>query len=305
MIDSPQTATRDPGLAVSLGSSFLGYFVHAGFMAGLEGRDWRAKHIAGCSAGAYIGGMMAGGLAHDEIRERLLSHRLRSRWFELECFLRAIPVSLNLPGWTGPVSGRRVVRYLRDEALRYQNLGEHPELELSIAVTNLTTGRSERVTKGELAKWIVASCAVPCIFSHQVVEGSNFWDGGLADPYPCLHWRDHPEIPHRAHPSHRPPTAGNSAVEHEPVLCADPRSDHSRVAGFARCAAAGNPANASRSWRPSPLDPPSGLEKRGAKRFWEIGHKSAEQWLETNKKDANDCLTPPKKPLAPRKTALK
>ncbi len=178
--------------AVSLCSSFLGYFTHAGFVAGLEEGGVRPSHLAGASAGAFVAGLLAGGASHEQIREIVLSPRLKRNWWEWKSLLRSLPAILNLPGTTGVMSGQKVLRLL-DSLLDGKRM-EDCDTPVSVSVTNLTRGRVEWKSEGNLAQWIIASCAVPGFLTHQEIDGERYWDGGIADAYPCAGWLNEPDV---------------------------------------------------------------------------------------------------------------
>jgi predicted acylesterase/phospholipase RssA len=180
-------------LAVCLNSSFLGFYAHAGFMQGLEELGVRPAAVSGASAGALVAGFLAAGKSAGETAALLLQPDLRATLLDWGVPWRALGTLANRPGFTGAVSADRALRLLRG------HLGDHrveacTQPRLALSVTNLTAGRTEVITAGPLAEFILASGAFPGLFAAREVEGAHYWDGGIANPLPFDPWLTDPEI---------------------------------------------------------------------------------------------------------------
>ncbi len=180
-------------VAVCLNSSFLGFYAHSGFMQGLEEMGLRPAALSGASAGALVAGFLAAGRSAAETAALLLQPDLRSTLLDWGVPWRALGTMANRPGFTGAVSTDGALRLLRS------HLGDHrieqctaPRLALS--VTNLTAARTEIVTAGPLAEFILASGAFPGLFAAREIEGAHYWDGGIANPLPFDPWLTDPAI---------------------------------------------------------------------------------------------------------------
>ncbi|MBK1828085.1 patatin-like phospholipase family protein [Haloferula rosea] len=189
-MNEPSTHPPDPArTAVILSSSFLGVYAHAGFLNALDARGFDPARIAGCSAGALAGAFHTCGLRGDALKDAALDPRLRRSFFDLGFLWRLPGVATSF--WsTGIFSGKRTVHHLR------KLLGERDisELPLDIAVTNLTKGISEIKRSGPLAETIMASCAVPALFTIQQIGDDRFLDGGIAAEFPYEQFIDDPDI---------------------------------------------------------------------------------------------------------------
>lgn len=179
--------------AVCLNSSFLGFYAHAGFMRGLEEIGLCPAAVSGASAGALVAGFLAAGRTAEETAEALSQTDLRTTLLDWGVPWRALGTMANRPGFTGVVNTDRALRMLR------ANLGERriedcAKPRLALSVTNLTAGRSEIVTAGPLAEFILASGAFPGLFAARAIDGSRYWDGGIANPLPFEPWLADPEI---------------------------------------------------------------------------------------------------------------
>jgi len=186
-MNSAVPASTHPSLALSLAASHLGFHVHAGFMEVLASQGIRPGHIGAASSGAFVGGLYAAGISTVQIREMLASLWMANAFWEWRGPLRGLGMLANLAGHTGLLSGRKVLRLLKEHLGDFQ-IEDCPAAELSLAVTNLTKGRSQIVRRGPLAEYIVASCAVPGIFRHIEIAGEAFWDGAVSDSSPFQHF---------------------------------------------------------------------------------------------------------------------
>ena len=175
--------------AVVLGSSFLGVYAHAGFLSGLDSHGFTPARIAGSSAGALAGAFHACGLRGEALRSAALDPKLRRSFFDLGCLWRLPGVATSF--WsTGIFSGKNAIAYLREQ------FGDRDlsSLPLDIAVTNLTSHSSEIRRLGPLAQTVMASCAVPALFTIQEFGGQRYLDGGIAAELPYEHFIDDPAI---------------------------------------------------------------------------------------------------------------
>lgn len=175
-----------------LASSFLGYYAHSGLLGGLELAGLVPARIAGTSAGAIAGGLFAAG-----VRGAGLERFVTSFWFKrafCDCgFLWRWPGVVSGLWGGGLLSGGRMRRYLRKRIgdPRIEDLRD-PAIEFGVA--NLTDGRSEVVRQGNLVDFLVASFAMPLVFTPQRIAGKSYADGGVAEETPFEHWLEDPGV---------------------------------------------------------------------------------------------------------------
>jgi predicted acylesterase/phospholipase RssA len=189
MTERPNILPDPARTAVVLGSSFLGVYAHAGFLNGLDSHGFAPARIAGSSGGALAGAFHACGMRGETLRSATLDPKLHRSFFDLGCLWRLPGVATSF--WsTGIFSGKNAIVYLREQ------LGDHDlsNLPLDIAVTNLTTVTSEILRLGPLAETVMASCAVPALFTIQEFGGQRYLDGGIAAEFPYEHFIDDPNI---------------------------------------------------------------------------------------------------------------
>jgi predicted acylesterase/phospholipase RssA len=189
-----ETHARVPHLALTLAASELGFHVHAGFLDALtKDAGISPAHIGAASSGSYVGGLYAAGFDPQDI------HRMLSRWEMLKSVmewkgpLRGIGMLMNIRGFTGLVSGRKLAAHLR-KYIGNQQIEHCEASELSLSVTNLTKGCSEIIRKGPLVDFIVASCSVPGLFKCQTIGGEAYCDGAVSDSSPFHHFLEEPRV---------------------------------------------------------------------------------------------------------------
>jgi NTE family protein len=186
MTEAAPTHPNPSRTAVILGSSFLGVYAHAGF---LDGLNFQPSRLAGASGGALAAAFHACGFRGDELRSISTEPKLRRSFFDFGCLWRVPGVATSF--WaTGIFSGKNTIAHLRAK------LGDRDiaDLPLDIAVTNLTTLAPEIRRSGPLAEIVMASCAMPGLFTIQEIGGQRYLDGGIATEFPFGHFLDDPSI---------------------------------------------------------------------------------------------------------------
>jgi len=179
-------------VAVSLESSFLGFFAHAGFMNSLIESGIRPSHISGASSGSMVASAYASGMEGEELKDFVLDRKLQRSFREWGLFYRAPAIFIAYIGH-GLVSGKRAVKHLRKK-LPIANIQDTPNAKLSIGVTNLTKKEAQLIYEGDMASYIMASCALTPILQAQKIDGELFLDGGFSDEAPFEQWLDDPEV---------------------------------------------------------------------------------------------------------------
>ncbi len=181
----------DTGIGLALGSAFLGVYAHGGFLCGLNQSGIFPGHIAGASAGALAAGFYAAGLRGAELEKSVLSGALKRSFTDPGMIFRWTPILLGK--LTGLMAGTRVVAHLR-RTLPIRNIEETLDIKLSIAVTDLVGRKGRFLTRGPLAEAMMASCAMPMLFSGQRLDEILFHDGGVIHELPIEPFIDDPAI---------------------------------------------------------------------------------------------------------------
>ncbi|WP_171818366.1 patatin-like phospholipase family protein [Pyxidicoccus fallax] len=169
------------GLVLSAG--YFGFYGHAGFLKGLAASGLKPRAYAGASAGGMVAAYAAAGTPVHAIEELVL-RQTRANFWDPDPIGAVLNAGATGHGPTGLLKGERFRRLLEDTlAVRTFEELPHP---LLLVGSNLTLGRHEVFTSGELAPRVHATCAYPGLFRAVPLEGSLYWDGGLVDKAPAL-----------------------------------------------------------------------------------------------------------------------
>ena len=190
--DTSELPSAGNNVAVALESSFLGFFAHAGFINSLLDSGIKPVKISGSSSGALIAAAYASGLENDALKDFVLDRRLQRSFREWRILFRSPAVFAAYIGH-GIISGQRAVKYLR-ETLPVQKIEHATNADLSIGVTNVTRRQRQLIKEGDLAAFIIASCAAAPVIRSQEINGESYLDGGFTDGAPFTQWIDDDEI---------------------------------------------------------------------------------------------------------------
>ncbi|MBF5042828.1 patatin [Aggregicoccus sp. 17bor-14] len=176
-----QLASKRFGLVLSAG--YFGFYGHAGFLQGLQDAGLSPSAYAGTSAGGMVAAYAAGGMEVQRLQGLLLEQTRAHFWDPdpVGVLRAALPGGA---GATGLLKGQRFRRLLEQTLPvdRFERL-PHP---LVLVGANLTRGRPEVFTQGELAPRVHATCAYPGLFRAVRLGEDLYWDGGLVDKAPAL-----------------------------------------------------------------------------------------------------------------------
>ena len=187
-----------------------GVYAHTGFLLALERLGIQADAIAGCSAGALVGGVAASGADLHRWAEAIAHVRTREYWTP-DSWLRffwQFAVRKGR-GYTGLSSTDAAVEFCR------RNLAVQTFEECSIPFYALAMnlGRRTKVlfAEGDLAPRIMASAAMPVLYRPMEVDGELYTDGAVIELAPteaiCCQHRLDVLIVHHAAIYRKGPTA--------------------------------------------------------------------------------------------------
>lgn len=170
-VKSPLKRRRRRKVGLALSSGVARGWAHIGAIRALTRLGVPFDVVAGCSAGALVGGCY-------------LARQLDSleKW-ALELNRRRIVryLDLNL-GWSGVIKGAKIAGDLRQlvGSLRIEDL----HAPFIAVATDLVTGHEVWLQKGDLAEAILASFSVPGLLPPIEIENRWLADGALLDPLP-------------------------------------------------------------------------------------------------------------------------
>lgn len=163
--------THETGYALSGG--FIKGFAHLGAMQALIEHDIKPDLLIGVSAGALAGAFFADGNDPYQCLEFFNGHTFRD--------LSKIAIS------KAGIFSLDVFEEFLKENLKSSRI-EDLKTPLIIVATDLDHGKSILFRKGALAERIVASCAMPIMFTPRIINGTTYVDGGVLKnlPVSCI-----------------------------------------------------------------------------------------------------------------------
>jgi len=158
---------KEIGLVLSGGG--VRAIAHIGFIQVLLENNIIPTKVSGTSAGALVSALYAAGFSPKE----MLS------FFEQTPLLKLSLYALNKPGIMD--SDKYALFF---EKFFPNNSFESLKFPLTVAATNLIEGKLDFFNSGELIKPLIASSAIPPIFSPIEVNGKLYSDGGVLNNFP-------------------------------------------------------------------------------------------------------------------------
>jgi len=181
------------GVVLSSGGG-RGVFAHTGFLLALQQLGIDITAVAGCSAGALVGGVFASGTSLDQWAERIAEERTDAYWTP-DSWSRLFWQLMVRKGrgYTGISDSRAAIDLIRKH-LTAQTFETCPIPFYSLAA-NLTRGSKTLFSSGDLAPRIMASAAMPILYRPIDIDGELFSDGAIIELAPteaicCRHQLD-------------------------------------------------------------------------------------------------------------------
>lgn len=155
------------GLCLSGGGSRG--FAHLGALQAMDELGIKPSMISGSSAGALVAAIYAQGVSPKEAFEYLSKINLfRSLRFAFNKF--------------GLFELNKAASALK--TLVPHNSFEGLKIPIAVCTTNIGKGKAVYFTSGELSQPVMASCAIPVLFSPVKIDGNRYVDGGIIDNLP-------------------------------------------------------------------------------------------------------------------------
>ncbi len=151
---------------------------HIGVLEVLEREKIPIDMIAGTSAGAVIGALLAQGKNTDDMKA------LAQNW---DWKHRAQAIDLTLPR-SGFIAGRKVKAFLKNIIgdVQFNEL----KLPFACVATDILTGEEIVINHGSVLEAVRASISLPIIFTVARWQDRYLVDGGLVDPVPVSVLKD-------------------------------------------------------------------------------------------------------------------
>ncbi len=179
------------GVVLSSGG-IRGVYAHTGFLLALQQLGINISALAGCSAGAIVGGVYASGTNFQTWVETLLA--LKQQQFWTPSLMRFFASFLRQGrGYTGLSPTRSAMNFCAQQ-FQAQTF-EACQIPFYVLAKNLATGDKTVFDNGLLVPPVVASAAVPLIYEPVEIDAQFYCDGALLDLAPtdaicCKHKLD-------------------------------------------------------------------------------------------------------------------
>ena len=174
-------------IGVALGAGGARGLAHIVVLQAFEELGIKPSIVSGTSIGAVIGVGYAAGLSTAEMKNAVDESRVvkpgRFRRFygnsELNFALSWLDPTIRTGGI---IKGEKFIKFLYSRI----NVRRFVELEIPLVVIATHLGKREQVIldKGNVLKAVLASCAMPGLFTPVTIGGELFVDGGLVNPLP-------------------------------------------------------------------------------------------------------------------------
>ena len=194
----PESQNARPRICLALGGGGARGIAHVGVLRVLQEMRVPVDCVAGTSMGAVVGSLLALGMSIEEIEEvalttdweamssdrpprREMSFRRRqddvSRLVDFEVGVGM--QGLKLP--RGLIQGQNLLVFLRNLGQEYALIKNFDRLPVPFraVATDIETGESVIIGRGDLPQAVRASMSVPAVFSPAEVNGRMLVDGGL------------------------------------------------------------------------------------------------------------------------------
>jgi len=147
---------------------------HLPLLEYIEERGIKINSISGASVGALVAALYASGISTSEIRQIFTEIPLfKYTWIKA--------------GIGGVFDSNRYVDFFRSKLKEDFN---DLNIPIHVCATNITVGKPEYFNSGNLLETVVASCALPGMFSTVTIDDMVYSDGGIMDNFPILPFAD-------------------------------------------------------------------------------------------------------------------
>lgn len=157
------------GIGLVLSGGGVRAIAHVGFLQVLIENNIIPTKVSGTSAGALVCALYAAGYNTKE----MLS------FFKETPLLKLSLYAFNKPGI---MDSEKYIDFFKEYFS--EDTFESLKMPLTITATNLLNGKLDYFNQGQLIKPLIASCALPPVFSPIEVNGNLYSDGGVLNNFP-------------------------------------------------------------------------------------------------------------------------
>ena len=191
---TPSAVKHRPRIGLALGGGGSRGSAHVGVLKVLKEENIPIDIIAGTSIGSVVGGFYAAGMSMDDLSAVFRKNKFTKEFAPmpiLRLALEPLELTLRMFGYKpydGLYFGWKFRNYA-DKAVGSKKI-EQLSIPYAAVVTDLVTGKSCRLTEGDLGNAMVASTAVPELRKPVQIGNQLFCDGGLINNVPVNHVRE-------------------------------------------------------------------------------------------------------------------
>lgn len=160
---------RKPKIGIAFGGGGARGFTHLGAIKAFEEFGLKFDYVAGTSVGSLVGAFYSAGYTYKEMYEICKTIK------EKDIRRNIIPFTPSKPDGIGEV----ITKNLGDINI------EDLKIPLSIIAVDIKSTKEVCFSKGNLAKAVMGSCAVPLVFQPVVYDDKILCDGGLQNTIPA------------------------------------------------------------------------------------------------------------------------
>ncbi len=170
------------GVVLSSGGA-RGVYAHTGFLQALKQLNVKVSAIAGCSAGALVGGVFASGADMQQWSDTIADIHPRNYWApdSWPKFFWKMVIKKGR-GYTGLSSTQAAINFIQGQ-LNAKTF-EDCKIPFHCLAMNISQGTKTLFGQGELAPRIMASAAIPILYQPVKIDGDYYSDGATIELAP-------------------------------------------------------------------------------------------------------------------------
>jgi NTE family protein len=174
---TPTPIKKDINVALVLGGGGARGMAHVGVIEVLEKNNIHVDLIVGASAGSVVGAFYSDNPSAENLKSKMLKIKKGDLLdFSIVSFIHSTYTL------KGSVNGSSTIKFINDnlQAKLFQDL----KIPLIAVATDIKTGDIIGIRSGPIAPAILASCALPGLFTPVNLYDMTLVDGGVSSPLP-------------------------------------------------------------------------------------------------------------------------
>jgi len=182
---------RPPKIALVLGGGGARGAAHVGVLRVLEKEGIHVDMITGTSIGAIVGGLYCAGLSVDDIEAKFRKPMIMRNYMTVPVFVSfaarpifLLPRLIGIRPYDGFYFGNKFRNYYKSCLPKDKQNIEDLNLPFRAITTNLMDGQLYPITKGDLARAVQASSAIPVLRRPVPVDDVLLVDGAVLENVP-------------------------------------------------------------------------------------------------------------------------